>query len=159
MLFCDWVFANAYSRSSKDGKGATPEAEPKLINAVTGNGMSFADGIEIGRKTWNVIRAIFTMQGKDRNMEKFSGYMYKPGASSAHYSTNIPVFNGSKWDWTECGDLYLDHDGVEQWKTAFYTAEGWDTQTGNPGPKTLEALGLNRVADILEANGKLGTCV
>ena len=156
MLFCDWVFANAYNRSSKDGKGATPEAEPKLINAVTGNGMSFTDGIEIGRKTWNVIRSIFAMQDKNRDVEKFSGYMYRPGASNAHYSTVIPVFNGSKWDWTECGDLYMDHDGVEHWKTAFYAAEGWDPRTGNPGGESLKRLGLSRIAEILEKNGKLG---
>ncbi|MGD9159713.1 MAG: aldehyde ferredoxin oxidoreductase N-terminal domain-containing protein, partial [Desulfobacteraceae bacterium] len=156
MLFCDWVFANAYSRSTEDGKGATPEAEPKLINAVTGNGISFTDGVEIGRKTWNVIRAIFAMQGKNRDVEKFSGYMYKPGASNAHYSTTIPVFDGSKWDWTECGDLYMNHDGVEHWKTAFYNIEGWDPLTGNPGGRTLKDLGLSGIADILKENKKLG---
>lgn len=156
MLFCDWVFANAYNRGAKDGKGATPEAEPILIDAVTGNGMSFTDGIEAGRKTWNVIRAIFAMQGKNRDVEKFSGYMYRPGASRANYNTTIPVFNGSKWDWTECRDLYLDHDGVEHWKTIFYETEGWDPKTGNPGRTTLHKLGLAGVADILEKNGKLG---
>jgi aldehyde:ferredoxin oxidoreductase len=157
MLFCDWVFANLYNRNSKDGKGATPEAEPRLINAVTGNGMSFTDGIEIGRKTWNVIRAIFAMQGKNRNAEKFSGYMYKPGASSAHYSTTIPVYDGSKWDWIDCADLYLDHDGVEHWKGLFYATEGWDTKTGNPRGDTLKKLGLSSIADILKRNGKLGS--
>ena len=156
MLFCDWVFANAYSRNSKDGKGATPEAEPVLLNAVTGNGISFTDGIEIGRKTWNVIRAIFAIQGKNRDVEKFSGYMYRPEASNANYSTTIPVFNGSKWDWTECGDLYLDRDGVEHWKTAFYNSEGWDPKTGNPGGKTLKKLGLSGIAETLEKKGKLG---
>lgn len=74
----------------------------------------------------------FAMQGKNRDVEKFSGYMYKPGASSAHYLTTIPVFNGSKWDWIDCADLYLDHDGVEHWKGIFYSTEGWDPQTGNP---------------------------
>ena len=156
MLFCDWVFANTYDGRSEDGRGATPQAEPKLIDAVTGNGMSFIDGIETGRKTWNVIRAIFAMQGKNRDVEKFSGYMYQPGASKAHYLTTIPVFDGTKWDWTDCGDLYLDRDGVEQWKTAFYTVEGWDPKTGNPKRQTLQELGLSRIADTLEENGKLG---
>ena len=156
MLFCDWVFANAYSAGAKNGRGATPEAEPVLINAVTGKGMNFVDGIETGRKTWNVIRAIFTLQGKNRDTEKFSGYMYKPGASKAHYSPSIPVFDGMKWDWKDCSDLYLDHDGVEQWKTAFYSFEGWDSRTGHPKRHTLEKLGLSQVADVLENNGKLG---
>jgi aldehyde:ferredoxin oxidoreductase len=156
MLFCDWVFANAYSPGAKTGRGATPEAEPVLIDAVTGKGMSFVDGIETGRKTWNVIRAIFTLQGKNRDKEKFSGYMYKAGASKAHYQPSVPVFDGTKWEWTDCSDLYLDHDGVEQWKTAFYSFEGWDRHTGHPKRQTLEKLGLSRVADVLEKKGKLG---
>ena len=82
--------------------------------------------------------------------------MYQPGASKAHYLTTIPVFDGTKWDWTDCGDLYLDRDGVEQWKTAFYTIEGWDPKTGNPKRQTLRELGLSRIADTLEENGKLG---
>ena len=82
--------------------------------------------------------------------------MYRPGASNANYSTTIPVFNGSKWDWTECGDLYLDRDGVEHWKTAFYNSEGWDPKTGNPGGKTLKKLGLSGIAETLEKKGKLG---
>ena len=156
MLFCDWVFANIYSAGAKNGRGATPQAEPVLINAVTGRGMSFVDGIETGRKTWNVIRAIFTMQGKNRDTEKFSGYMYKPGASKAHYQTSIPVFDGKKWDWTDCGDLYLSHDGIEQWKTAYYSFEEWDPKTGHPKRQTLEKLGLSRLADGLASKGKLG---
>jgi aldehyde:ferredoxin oxidoreductase len=155
MLFCDWVFANAYSESAKDGRGATPEAEPVLINAVTGQDMRFVDGIEAGRKTWNLIRAIFTVQGKNRDTEKFSGYMYKPGASRAHYQPSLPVYDGRKWDWTDCGELYLSHDGLEQWKTAFYRFEGWDPHTGHPKRSTLEKLGLARVADVLANRGKL----
>jgi aldehyde:ferredoxin oxidoreductase len=80
----------------------------------------------------------------------------KPGASKAHYLPSIPVFDGMKWDWKDCGDLYLDHDGVEQWKTAFYTFEGWDSRTGYRTRRTLEMLGLSRVANVLEKSGKLG---
>ena len=81
--------------------------------------------------------------------------MYKPGASRAHYQTQLPVFDGNKWDWTDCGDLFLDKEGFEQWKTAFYNVEGWDPDTGHPKRATLEKLGLSGAADILEKNGKL----
>ncbi|MEJ2111302.1 MAG: aldehyde ferredoxin oxidoreductase N-terminal domain-containing protein, partial [Acidobacteriota bacterium] len=156
MLFCDWVFGNAFSARTETGHGATPEAEPVLINAVTGKDLTFEEGIETGRKTWNVIRAIFTIQGKNREVEKFSGYMYRPGASKAHYGPSIPVFDGKSWDWIDCSDLYLDDAGVEQWKTEFYTFEGWDPMTGHPRRPTLEKLGLKEVADVLEKKGKLG---
>ena len=156
MLFCDWVFANALNPRSADGRGATPQAEPAFINAVTGKNLSFIDGIETGRKIWNLKRAILVMQGRNRDIEKFSGFMYRPGASNAHYQPSVPVFDGKKWDWIDCSDLYLDNDGVERWKTAFYDFEGWDSKTGYPKRGTLEKLGLQQVADVLRTNNKLG---
>ena len=61
------------------------------------------------------------MQGRTRENEKFAGYMYRPGASMANFGTTLPVYDGSRWDWVNCRELYLDDRGVEQWKTAFYT--------------------------------------
>jgi aldehyde:ferredoxin oxidoreductase len=139
-----------------DSRGATPQAEPVFINAVTGKNLSFIEGIETGRKIWNLKRAIFVMQGRNRDIEKFSGFMHKPGASNAHYQTSVPVFDGRKWDWMDCSDLYLDHAGVERWKTEFYNFEGWDSKTGYPRRSTLEKLGLRQVADVLRADNKLG---
>jgi aldehyde:ferredoxin oxidoreductase len=52
---------------------------------------------------------------------------------------------------------YLDEEGSEQWKTAFYRFEGWDPGTGYPARKTLEDLGMRQVADVLEARNKLGS--
>ena len=50
----------------------------------------------------------------------------------------------------------LDDAGVEQWKTEFYDFEGWDSKTGYPKRSTLEKLGLQHAADILQTNNKLG---
>ena len=69
----------------------------------------------------------------------------------------MPVYDGSKWDWVPGNDMMLDEGGVEQWKTAFYKLEGWDTQTGYSIRKTLEDLGLKNVADVLQAKNKLGS--
>lgn len=156
MLLCDWVFGNSYNPLAPDRRGASPEAEPKFISAVTGKKISFVDGIEIGRKIWNLKRAIFVLQGRNRDNEKFSGYMYRPGASSAHNSPSIPVYDGAKWDWVNCSDLYLDEDGFERWKTTFYELEGWDPRNGYPKRATLEKLGLRHVADVLESKKRLG---
>jgi aldehyde:ferredoxin oxidoreductase len=54
-------------------------------------------------------------------------------------------------------DMYLDRDGVEQWKTAFYKIEGWDINSGAPTRKTLEDLGLKHAADALQSKNKLGS--
>jgi aldehyde:ferredoxin oxidoreductase len=156
ILLCDWVFGNFHNPASAGGRGASPQAEPVFIKAVTGNNLSFVDGIETGRKIWNLVRAIFVLQGRNRSVERFSGYMYKPGASCAHNQPSIPVYDGAAWDWKNCSDLYLSEEGVERWKTAFYEYEGWDTKTGYPRRETLEKLGLKHVADVLHGRGRLG---
>jgi aldehyde:ferredoxin oxidoreductase len=155
VLFCDWAFSNLYNKNSPDGMGYTPEAEPRFLKAVTGRVHTFEDGIEIGRRAWNMKRAIFVMQGRHRNQEKFAGYMYRPGASYCGFSLELPTFNGAQWEWNNCRELYLEDKGVEQWKTSFYKVEGWDQQTGCPKRKTLEDLGMKQVADALEAKNKL----
>ncbi len=157
LLYCDTALANFYSSTRADGKGATPQTEPAFYNAVTGKNVTFADGIEIGRKAWNLKRAIMVLQGRNREMEKFAGFMHKPGASFPSRGGGVPVYDGSKWDWTPGDDMYLDEQGVEQWKTAFYKFEGWDTKTGYPNRKTLEDLDLKNVADLLQAKNKLGS--
>jgi aldehyde:ferredoxin oxidoreductase len=50
----------------------------------------------------------------------------------------------------------LDRDQFEQWKTKYYTIEGWNTSSGWPTRATLEEVGLSHVADKLEAAGRLG---
>jgi aldehyde:ferredoxin oxidoreductase len=156
VLLCDWAFSNLNNGARPDGRGATPQAEPRFLKAVTGKDFVFTDGMEIGRKIWNIKRAIFSIQGRHRDMEKFAGFMCRPGASSAALGGTLPIYDGSKWDWQNCTDLYLNEQGVEQWKTSFYEFEGWDAKSGYPKRKTLEDLGLKNVADVLEAKNRLG---
>ena len=87
-------------------------------------------------------------------MEKFSGFMYRPGAS--YPKGDFPVYDGSKWAWLPCTEIFLDEQGVEQWKTAFCTIEGWDTKTGFPTRNTLVGLDLKHAADVLQVENKLG---
>ena len=54
------------------------------------------------------------MQGRHRDQEKFAGYMYRPGASYCGFFTDLPIFDGAKWEWEDCRELYLEDKGVEQ---------------------------------------------
>jgi aldehyde:ferredoxin oxidoreductase len=156
VLYCDEVLADFYSSVRPDNRGSTPEIEPAFYNAVTGKNLRFVDGIEIGRRAWNLKRAILVLQGRNRQMEKFSGFMYKPGASHTIVTGGVPVYDGSNWNWAHAKDMYLDERGVEQWKTAYYNLEGWSAETGSPKRKTLEDLGLKDAAAALEKKNKLG---
>jgi aldehyde:ferredoxin oxidoreductase len=163
IMYCDWIWPIWFSQNSPDLAGLTPEAEPKLFNAVTGKGLTFTQGMEIGRRIWNLNRAIWVLQGRHRDMENFAGFMYTPAGSYAQTVGNLiplpplPVFENGKWSTARLENMYLDRAGVEQWKTYYYELEGWDPATGWPTRNTLAELGLKNVADALKSAGKLGS--
>jgi len=141
-----------FTNNTPDRVGATPEAEPKFYNAVTGKNLTFADGMEIGRKIWNLDKSIWVLQGRHRNQEVFPEYLYnKP--SEVHI---LPVYENGKWSYGTNAGRRLDRNKVEDWKTRFYDFEGWNTASGWPKRNTLESLGLKKVADTLHAKSKLG---
>jgi len=128
LLFCDWRWPDFVNRRAPGNVGSTGEAEPKFLNAVTGKNLTFLDGIELGKKIWNLDHAIWTLQGRHRDMVRFADFVYHR----------------------------VDKDRFEAFKTRFYALQGWDTQTGFPKRRTLAHMGLGYVADELKAQGKLG---
>jgi len=157
-LFCDasWPdFINIYAPKKI---GSTGQAEPKFFKAVTGKNFSFLDGIELGRKIWNLDHAIWTLQGRHRDMVHFAGFIYDRtctyrGMDIRHFS---PGIKNGKWQYIDSFGRYVDRKKFEEFKTKFYKLQGWDAATGYPVGKTLESMGLKYVADELEECGKLG---
>ncbi len=156
MAFCEMLLPLFINASNPDCSGPTPDSEIRYYQAVTGNKISFADTIEIGRKIWNLERAIRVLQGRHRDQEKFFPFMHMPGASLITPTGGEPVYQNGKWSWQPLMDMYLDESGVELFKTNFYKLEGWDVDTGWPTRKTLEELSLNKVADTMASKTRLG---
>jgi aldehyde:ferredoxin oxidoreductase len=134
-------------------RGATPDAEPRFLNAVTGKEIGFTDGMEMGRKICNLDRAIFTLQGRHRDMEVFTGYVFKQPVTRPY---PFPVYEDGQWQNSDNLGRKIDKDRFEEWKTHYYELEGWDTESGFPKRDTLEEMGLKEVADELERKGRLG---
>lgn len=160
ILYCDWAYADFFNPYGPNLQGLTPEAEPKFLNAVTGQNLTFEEGMELGRRIWNLDRAIWILQGRHRDQEVFADYTYEIGAEPGHSAYEIPyvmpVHENGEWSYKSLGGRKLDRDSFEQWKTTYYLLEGWDPATGWPTRSTLESLGLGYVADELETHGKLG---
>ena len=152
--FCGWLWPMYFTNNSADSRGATPEAEPRFFNAVTGKNISFADGMEIGRKIFTLDRAIWTLQGRHRDMEVFPDYLYEKPSSGAL----LPMYDDKtgKWAYATGEGRTLDRAGVEQWKTKFYAFEGFNTESGWPTRKTLEDMDLKKVADLMQKKNRLG---
>lgn len=161
-LFCDLRWPNLYTSNTADFAGATASSdagEQVFWNAVTGDGLSFEQGIELGRRIWNLDNAIWVLQGRHRDLVRFAPYIYETTFSKGEI---LPFYfwpcrdeNGT-WGYTDVMGRSIDKDEFEEWKTIFYRLEGWDTKSGWPMRNTLESMNLHHVADELEAAGRLG---
>ena len=158
VLYCDKRWAEFINSKVPGHRGLTGEGEPRFFNAVTGKKFSFLDGMELGRKIWNLDNAIWTLQGRHRDMVHFSDYVYSvpfagAGKLAMYY---LPGKEKGRWEYIRVNGRCLDKAKFEEFKTKFYNLEGWDTRSGWPKRKTLESLALKFVADELEKKGKLG---
>jgi aldehyde:ferredoxin oxidoreductase len=152
MLFCDIVFPSFLNINAANKEGYSPEAEPRFFNAVTGKNLTFEDGMEIGRKIWNLDRSVWVLQGRHRDQEVFPEYVY---SKPIEKPTVLPAKENGKWAYVDAKGRTLDREKFEHWKTKFFKFEGWDSKTGWPTENTLTSLGLNSVAAELKEENKL----
>lgn len=157
-LFCDFRWPDFTNYNREDHVGITGYGEPKFWNAVTGQDLTFADGIELGRRIFNLDNAIWVLQGRQRDMVQFAPYIYDVKLKSSIVGPFYPMAGkvDGKWEYINCLGRSIDRKGFEEWKTLFYKLEGWDTKSGWPTRDTLKGLDLTYVADALQAEQKLG---
>lgn len=153
LLYCDWAWPALLNVNQADFKGYSSQYEHKFYNAVTGNDMTFEEGMEIGRKIWNVERSIYALQGRHRELEVHADHVYTVPNEADEY---LPMLENGEWVYGSTIGRVLEKDKFEDWKTRYFEYEGWDTTTGWPTRATLEELDLKYIADELEAKGKLG---
>ena len=150
--FCGWRWPMCITNNTADRRGPTPNAEPRFWKAVTGQDLSFADGMELGHKIYTLDRAIWILQGRHRNTEVFPDYVYDQPTRGSE----LPMYQNGKWSYDNGAGRKLDRDKFEDWKTRFYKFEGYNPENGYPTKKTLENMGLTKVADLLKKRDKLG---
>jgi aldehyde:ferredoxin oxidoreductase len=154
-LFCDFRWSEAVNTYAPGNKGVLAEAEEPFFAVVTGRKLSIAEGVEIGRRIWNLDNAVWTLQGRHRDMVRFPEYICRQPLSTTRPQF-MPGREEARWTYLRMNGRVLDAEKVEEWKTKYYRLEGWDPATGWPTRKTLESAGLGPVADELARRGKLG---
>ncbi len=161
-LLCDLKWPEFYNTNAPGNEGASGSSdagEQVFWNAVTGDRLTFEDGVELGRRIWNLDNAIWTLQGRHRDMVHFAPYVYETkyekGELFPFYMWPCRDEKG-EWAYTDVMGRALDKKKFDQWKTIFYGLEGWDPKTGWPTRKTLEKMDMAFVADGLQAAGRLG---
>ncbi len=159
LLFCDMRWPDMLNPRVPDRIGSTGVAEPEFFNAVTGKNLTFLEGMTAGKKIWNLDQAIWTLQGRHRDIVHFADYIYTKRFNGSLFPSHFVPGRGKdgKWRYMDVIGRHLDKAQFEEFKSRFYEVQGWDPETGYPTRSTLEALDLGYVADELEANLKLGT--
>ncbi len=161
-LFCDLKWPDLFNTNAPNREGATGSddaGEHVFWNAVTGEKLTLEDGIELGRRIWNLDNAIWVLQGRHRDIVHFAPYVYE---TKFEKNELFPFYmwpcrdEKGKWAYTDLTGRSLDKAKVDEWKTTFYRLEGWDTKTGWPTASTLGKLNLGFVAEALKAAGRLG---
>ena len=144
---------------ASDKVGSSGTAEPAFFNAVTGKEITFEDGMTIGKRIWNLDHAIWTLQGRHRDMVHFADYIYNKEYTGSLFPRHyVPGRNQTgKWQYINVIGRHLDKEKFEEFKTRYYNVEGWDPQNGYPTRELLESIGLDFVADELEKDQKLGS--
>lgn len=162
LLFCDFRWADFINTLAPDNKGSSGVAEPTFFNLVTGKNFSFLDGINLGRKIWNLDHAIWTLQGRHRDMVQLADYVYNipfKGFDAYTFGLTFPIYmipgrENGKWTYINVAGRCLEKDKFEEWKTRYYEIEGWDPETGYPTKSTLGLLGMKHIAVELSKRNK-----
>jgi aldehyde:ferredoxin oxidoreductase len=103
-----------------------PKLQLDCVNAVTGWRLSLEDAFKIGLRVVNQFRVFNIRHGLKKEMER----------PSKKYGSK-PI------DGPACGKGILEK--WEKMLEIYYTAMGWDSETGKPLPQTLERLGLQNL--------------
>lgn len=153
-ILCDYgpfpIYSSFYADPKKGHRPDTPspELEPIMVNAAVGRELipNGAAGLKMGERIWNLERAIMVREGRVRKDDTLAGYLFeqeKTGTVTGPEGKTIKI------------KRKLDRDKFEGLKDAYYTARGWDLETGRPLRKKLEELDLKDVADQLEKDALL----
>jgi aldehyde:ferredoxin oxidoreductase len=100
-----------------------PELLLDLVNAACGLDWSLSDLLRCGERGWNLKRAINNRLGLNRSHDRLPKVFTQPYDDALPGDENQPPDFGPMLE-------------------AYYTARGWDPQTGYPMKSKLEELGL-----------------
>ncbi len=116
-----------------------PDNTARLITALTGIAMTSDDVVRVGERVNNLAKAFNTREGLSRKddvlPERLMTEPLKAGASKGQV---------------------ISREDLDKMLDEYYTARGWNKETGAPTAQKLQELGLGYVAEELARLGKLG---
>jgi aldehyde:ferredoxin oxidoreductase len=135
LILCDWIFPLTYSSYTADHLGDRELSAPsELFRAVTGVDMSRDEMWLAAERCWNLERAIACREGRRREDDWL-----------------LPGY----FDMVDQLGHTVDRDAFRTSMDQYYQLRDWDLETGVPTRAKLGELGLEDVADELQASDVL----
>ncbi len=136
LVLCDREHTRVFSMLSED-KVADTALMAKLFSAVTGHETCEQEMDRAGERVFNLLRAIDVRYfGRDRSIDW-----------SVAETLTQPAFTDG---------VALDLEQFAPMLDTYYRLRGWNPANGYPTRAKLEELGLKDIADVLQAEDKLG---
>lgn len=114
--------------------------ESRALSLVTGTDITVDKLWEAGERIWNLRRAIMVLRENRRREDDTLSHVWFERVVGGSESLASP----------------LDRSQWEALKDRYYQLRGWDIKTGRPTRAKLEELGMKKVADKLQGEGRLG---
>ncbi|MDY6910952.1 MAG: aldehyde ferredoxin oxidoreductase C-terminal domain-containing protein [Chloroflexota bacterium] len=126
------------------GRSLETELVMELYQKATGDERTFEELLVVGERTWNVIKALNTREGRTRKDDKMPERVLDEKLKWA--GKELPLMDyGQTKELTEAD--------VEELLDGYYDERGWDLEKGLPTKQKLTELGLQKMAEDLEKRG------
>jgi aldehyde:ferredoxin oxidoreductase len=154
LILCDFAWPITDVDCSEDHKG-DPAIESRIYSAVTGRETDETGLNEIGERVFNLQRAILTREGHvGREADRIHEMFYTVPLKEAFLNPECLATGPGGEPFSKKGAV-VDRKKFESMKTEYYHLRGWDRETGLQTKGKLHQLGLDDVADDLEARNRL----
>jgi aldehyde:ferredoxin oxidoreductase len=157
MVFCDWFWPIDFTGNTENGVG-DPELEARLFSAVTGLDMDERAFLRSGEQCANLCRALYLREGRrgraDDVLEEFNFT-----APLQEQDPPVGLFNADLVLPGKNGELFsrkgetVSRETFKKVMDDYYSARGWDVETGLPTLKKLTDLDLEDIVPALAKSG------
>ena len=155
VILCDFSWPIIHSPATEDHLG-DPSLDSQVVSAVTGIEIDEEGLYEVGRRVFNLQRAILAREGKQgRENDVIEEFNFEIPLKGDYGNTEcmVPGPNGEAFSRR---GMVVDRAEFERMKDEYYEFRGWDAATGLQTRECLEKLDMADVADGLEQDGLLG---
>lgn len=154
VILCDFSWPIMHSPLTEDHMGDL-SLDSQVASAVTGYDIDEEGLYEIGRRTFNLQRAILNKEGKvGREADALEEFNFT-APLRGDYGNPECLVPGKDGEVFSRKGMVVDRDEFERMKDEYYDIRGWDVASGLQTRASLEALGMGDVADGLEKKGLL----